>query len=172
MLEQNIARFRDATVIFVAATGVRMRRLGQPPKGGIDLRRLQRTFHRQVQGLAVFLIIVVEIQPKQEGPAFFSRLEAQINLILLPSLARHDETFAKSNPSPHFKFVKTERPHDAIGRRQKGVPAVLAILDMADRRHIEIPIEPFQMTHSSLSVMPRAFVHEPAMKVMPANAPP
>src|SRR5208283_5158567 len=57
---------------------------------------------------------------------------------------------------------KTERPHDAIGRRQKGAPAALAILDMADCRKSRIPIEPFQTTHSFLSVMPSAFMYEPA----------
>src|SRR5208282_1430055 len=100
LLEQRVARLRDATVMFVATACVRMRGLGQPPEGGIDLRRLERALHRQVQDLAVFLIVVVEIRLKQEGTAFFSRFEAQTDLILLPSLARHDETFAKGDPAP------------------------------------------------------------------------
>jgi len=98
LLEQRVARLRDATVMFVAAACVRMRGLGQPPEGGTDLRRLERALQRQVQDLAVFLI-VVEIRLKQEGAAFFSRFEAQTDLILLPSLERHDETFAKGDPA-------------------------------------------------------------------------
>ena len=46
-----------------------MRGLGQPPEGGIDVRRLERALHWQVQDLAVFLIVVVEIRLKQEGTA-------------------------------------------------------------------------------------------------------
>ena len=53
MLEQRVARLRDATVMFVAAAGVGMRGLGRSPEGGIDLRRaLSRRF-----GLAVPLAV-------------------------------------------------------------------------------------------------------------------
>ena len=161
MREQRVARVRDATVMLVAAASVGMRGLGQPPEGGVDLRRLERALHRQVQDLAVLLIVVVEIQPKQEGPALFPRFEAQIDLILPPSAARHDETLAKGDPALRFKFVETEWPDDAIGRRQKGAlppsPSSMRPIVTLSR----IPIEPFQTTHSSLSVMPRAFMHEP-----------
>jgi hypothetical protein len=51
-----------------------MRGLGQPPEGSRDLRSLERTLHRQVQDLAV--LAIVEIEPKQEGPALFLRLAA------------------------------------------------------------------------------------------------
>ena len=82
MREQRIARIRDATVTLIAAADVGMCGLGQPPEGGIDLRRLERAFHWQVQDLALLLIVVVEIQLKQTAP--FSRIEVQANLILRP----------------------------------------------------------------------------------------
>lgn len=56
------------------------------------------------------MLTIVEIQPKQEGPALFLRFAAQPGLILLPSLARHDETFAKGDPAPRLKLVEAERP--------------------------------------------------------------
>jgi hypothetical protein len=42
LLDQRVARLRDAMVMFVAAASVGMRGLSQPPEGGIDLRRLER----------------------------------------------------------------------------------------------------------------------------------
>ena len=94
---------------------------------------VERAVRRKVQYLAALPIVVVEIQTKQEGATFFQPLAAQFDLILPPSLARHDETCAKGDPAPRLQFVETERPHDVIGRRQKGAPAALAMLDRADR---------------------------------------
>ena len=47
LLEQRVARFDDTTVLFVAAAGVRMRGLGQLPKGGADLRQIEPALQRQ-----------------------------------------------------------------------------------------------------------------------------
>jgi hypothetical protein len=54
------------------------------PEGGRDRGRLERAFHRQVQGLAV-LLVVLEIELGQRGPALLLRFAAQVDLVLLPS---------------------------------------------------------------------------------------
>ena len=110
----------------------------------------------------MLLIVVVEIQLKQKGPAPFAPLTAKIDLILPSSAARHDETFAEGDPALRFKLVETERPNDAIRRREKGAPAAFAILDTADCHAIEnsqraVPDDPFLFVR-----LRRAFMHEAA----------
>ena len=94
LFEQRLAGLGNATVMFVAAAGVGMRGLGQVPKRGNDLGRFERSLYRQVQYLAVLRAAEFKIWLKSKGSTSFLRLEAQIVLILLPSLLRHDEAFA------------------------------------------------------------------------------
>ena len=138
----------DAAVEFVAAAGVGMGGLGQTAEGGVDVRGLERAVRRKVQCLAAVPLIAGIFHPKQEGATFFLALAAQFDLILPPSLGRHDQTCAEGYPAKRFQFVETERPHDVIGRRQKGAPAARAMLDNADRHPVEdanraVPDEPF-----------------------------
>lgn len=166
MPHQRVARIGDAAVMFGAAAGVWMGGLGEAAEGGADLRGQKSAPHWQIQNLARFLI-VVEIRPNQEGPAFCSRLEAQLDLVLAPFPARHDKALAKGDAAPRLKFVKAERPHHAIGRREKSVPAALAMLDAADHDLIEnsqraVPDDPsLCIRHRALSCMagfcPQAF---------------
>lgn len=155
-LQQRVARFRDAAILRVAASGVGMRRLGQFAEGGVDLRRLERSFQRQVQRLTMFQTIVPAHSEKQ-GAALLSRRDTQLDLIFLPSLARHDQTFAKCDASLRFERVEAEWTDNRIGRREEGVPAAFDNLDPANRRHIEnshraIPDDPFlAVSHSVIS---------------------
>src|SRR5262249_25865118 len=106
--------------------------------------------------------LVIGIQPEQLAPAHFLRLAAQLDLVLLPSPAGHDEACAKADPALRLKLVEAERPNHAIGRRQEGAPAALAMLDTADRHRVEdaqrtVPDDPFlSVRHAAPSCMSRA----------------
>ena len=116
---------------------------------------VERAVRRKVQNLAGLALVADEIQTKQDGAALLEPLAAQLGLILPPPFARHDQTCAKGDPAQRFQFVETERPHDVIGRRQKGAPAARAMLDHADCHAIEdadraVPDEPFLLVRHAV----------------------
>lgn len=169
-LKQCVARVRYTNKLFVTATDVGVRLLGEPPKSSFDLGWLKPPLDRQVQCLSVLPLVEflavgsappsTFVQPLLRCTAAFEGFPTQLHLIVLPSLARHDDTSSEGDPTVCLELVEAERTHHVEWSIQPGTSAARSYLDPANRRHGEdsgraVPDDPLLFIRR-----PRAVMHK------------